>query len=293
MAHPQIAVFARLAEGQAALSRRIEGQTTLLSRTMHSIAYDDVLDRIIVPNQFGQAILSFDGDAAGEVPPVRVIHGPRTGIKRADKLTVDPLHGEIFLSDEGAVRVFPADAHGDVAPIRVISGPDTQLGTGGIPFVAVDPIHDVLIVSARGGLLIFDRMANGNAKPLRVLTGAGGRPTAYKGLLFARASGDGRIGVWSVDDDGPAEPRWTFGDGYQVRQIAIDAKNSSVIVSDRLGAVYTYYVPEVFAELGRDAQVEHRPSEERRSIAWENPMRRLLGRVSQAFSSLVNGSDIP
>ncbi len=46
------------------------------------------------------------------------------------------------------------------------------------------------------------------------------------------------------------EPRWTFGDGYQVRQIAIDAKNSSVIATDRLGAVYTYYVPEVFAELG-------------------------------------------
>ena len=260
---------------------------------MHSIAYDDVLDRIIVPNQFGQAVLIFDGDAAGEVPPVRVIHGPHTGIKRADKLTVDPVHGEIFLADEGAVRVFPADAHGDVAPIRVIRGPDTQLGTGGIPHVAVDPIHEVLIVSARGGLLIFDRKANGNAKPLRVLSGAGGRPTAYKGLLFARGPDSaGQIGVWSVDDDGPAEPRWTFGDGYQVRQIAIDAENSSVIVTDRLGAVYTYYVPEVFAET-RDEQVEHRPSEERRSAASANPMTGLLGRVSQAFRSVVNDSVIP
>jgi hypothetical protein len=226
---------------------------------MHSIAYDDVLDRIIVPNQFAQAILSFDGGAAGEKPPVRVIQGPRTQIKRVDKLTVDSLHHEIILADEGAVLVFASDAQGDVAPLRVIRGPDTQLGNGGIPHVAVDPINDVIIVATRG-LLIFDRNANGNVKPLRVIAGAGGRPTAYKGLLFATAAGGGRVGVWNVADSGDAKPRWTFGEGYQVRQIAIDAKNSSVIVSDRLGAVYTYYVPEVFAPVARTALLDSRPS---------------------------------
>lgn len=219
---------------------------------MHSIAYDDVLDRIVVPNQFAQAILSFNGGAAGEQAPIRVIQGPRTQIKRVDKLAVDSLHHEIILADEGAVLVFASDAQGDVAPLRVIRGPDTRLGNGTSPHVAVDPIHDVIIVATRE-LLIFDRNANGNVKPLRVITGAGGRPTAYKGLLFATA-GDGLVGVWSVDDSGAAKPRWTFGEGYQVRQIAIDAKNSSVIVSDRLGAVYTYYVPEVFAAPRQSAQ---------------------------------------
>ena len=38
---------------------------------MHGIAYDEVADRIIVPAQFSQAILSFRGDAKGEEPPVR------------------------------------------------------------------------------------------------------------------------------------------------------------------------------------------------------------------------------
>jgi hypothetical protein len=252
VAHPQIAVFARLAEGQTALSRAIEGQGTFLSRTMHSIAYDDVLDRIIVPNQFAQAVLSFTGGASGEQAPIRVIQGPRTQIKRVDKLAVDSLHHEIVLADEGAILVFASDAQGDVAPLRVIRGPDTQLTNGGIPYVSVDPVANVIIVATRG-LLIFDRTANGNAKPLRVIAGAGGRPYAYKGLLFASAGGGGRVGVWSVEDNGAAKPRWTFGDGYQVRQIAVDAKNLSVIVSDRLGAVYTYYVPEVFAPDARTA----------------------------------------
>jgi hypothetical protein len=245
---------------------------------MHGIAYDEAQDRIVVPAQFSQAILSFRGDAKGEQPPVRIIQGPHTEIKRADKLSIDPVNREIFLADEGAVLVFPSDAHGDVAPIRALRGPDTKIGNG-IPFIAVDPVHNVLIVASRG-LLIFDRKANGNTKPLRVITSAGGRPTAYKGLLFATGSGNGgagRVGVWSVHDDGPVPPRWTFGKGYQVRQIAVDAKNASVIVTDRLGAVYTYHVPEVFAETERGGRVEHGASEERWTTAWKSPMAALLG----------------
>lgn len=259
MAHPQIAVFARLAEGQAQPVRRIGGQATLLSRTMHGIAYDEARDRVVVPVPFSQAVLSFRGDATGEEPPVRVIQGPHTEIKRADKIAVDPLHGEIFIGEGGAVLVFPSDAQGDVAPIRAIRGPETQLGTG-IPHLAVDAVNNVLVVAARGGLLIFDRRANGNAKPLRVIAGAGGRPAVYEGLIFAGGDtrGDDRIGVWSIHDNGRVPPRWTFGeDVYQVRQIAIDAKNKSVIVTDRLNAVFTYYLPELFTQ-GRPGQVDNK-----------------------------------
>ena len=97
MAHPQIAVFARLADGQAAPIRRIEGQTTLLSRTMHGIAYDDVADRIIVPAQFSQAILSFRGEAretarAASRDPIRD--------SRADRVAVDPIRKESFVGTE-------------------------------------------------------------------------------------------------------------------------------------------------------------------------------------------------
>jgi hypothetical protein len=253
VAHPQIAVFARLANGQAAPIRRIEGQTTLLSRTMHGIAYDDVADRIIVPAQFSQAILSFRGEASGEEKPVRVIQGPHTEIRRADRVAVDPIRKEIFVGDGGQILVFPADANGDVAPIRAIRGPDTMLGeSGGVPAIAVDPVTRTLIVATRG-LLIFDSTANGNVKPMRVITGdragQGRLAAAYNGLIFAGAGGE-TVGVWSVNDSGNAPARFKIGQGVllEMRALAVDPKNQSVIITDKeLNAVMTWRVPEVFA----------------------------------------------
>jgi hypothetical protein len=254
VAHPQIAVFARLANGQAAPIRRIEGQNTLLSRTMHGMAYDEVADRIIVPAQFSQAILSFRGEAAGEERPVRVIQGPRTEIRRADRVAVDPIRKEIFVGDGGQILVFPSDANGDVAPIRAIRGPDTILdGGGGVPAIAVDPTTKTLIVATRG-ILIFDSTANGNVKPLRVITGdragQGRLAAAWNGLIFAGAGGES-VGVWKVTDNGNMPARFKIGQGtlLEMRALAVDAKNQSVIITDKeLNAVMTWRVPEVFAE---------------------------------------------
>jgi hypothetical protein len=255
VAHPQIAVFARMADGQAAPVRRIEGQTTLLSRTMHGIAYDDVADRIIVPAQFSQSILSFRGEASGEEPPVRVIQGPHTEIRRADRVAVDSRRKEIFVNDGGQILVFPADANGDVAPIRALRGPDTLLtegGGGGAAAIAVDPITRTLVVTASRGILVFDSTANGNAKPLRVITGDGagrGRLAAiYNGLIFAGAGGQS-VGVWTVNDSGNAPARFRIGAGVllEMRALAVDPKNKSVIITDKeLNAVMTWHVPEVF-----------------------------------------------
>jgi hypothetical protein len=253
VAHPQIAAFARLANGQVAPVRTIEGQTTRLSRTMHGIAYDNVTDRIIVPAQFSQSVLSFRGDARGEEQPVRHIQGPRTGLRRPDRLAVDPTRGEIFVSD-GGVLVFPVDATGDVAPIRVIRGPDTLLGDGGGGPVAVDPATGTLIVSTRRRLLMFDIAANGNVKPLRVISGpdteGGMYVQAYNGLVFARTASNA-IGVWSIYDNGTVPARFKIGQGVNIetRGVAIDPKNQSVIASDKeLNALLTWRVPEVFAQ---------------------------------------------
>lgn len=223
---------------------------------MHGIAYDDVADRIIVPAQFSQAILSFRGDAKGEERPVRVIQGPHTEIRRADRVAVDPIRKEIFVGDGGQVLVFAADANGDVAPIRAIRGPNTLLsegGGGGVPAIAVDPVTRTLIVAARG-LLIFDSTANGNVKPLRVITGDGagrGRlAAAHNGLIFAGAGGQ-TVGVWSVYDSGNAPARFKIGQGVlkEMRGLAVDPKNQSVIITDKeLNAVMTWHVPEVFAQ---------------------------------------------
>ncbi len=272
MAHPQIAAFARLADGGATTTRRIEGQATFLGRTMHSIDYDEIHDEIVVPQQFAQAILTFRGSADGDEPPVRVIQGSKTQLKRPDRIHVDPVHNEIFVPSSGSVLVFAREAHGNVAPIRILGGPDTQLGGGA---VTVDPINNLLIIAGsagqRGGeegnqLLIFDRTAQGNTKPLRVIRGPNTMLTNTKNVrvyppggwilvaedgVEGRATGLSFIGVWSINDDGDVPPRWTIGGPkgslFKPRGVALDPKNRAVIVSDkRLNAVLTYHVPELF-----------------------------------------------
>jgi hypothetical protein len=219
---------------------------------MHGMGFDELEDVVIVPAQLSQSILTFRGDASGEAAPLRVLQGPHTEIRQADRVTVDPVHREMFVMDAGQILVYPEGANGDVAPIRAIRGPDTMISDGGgIPPIAVDPKNNVIIV-AGGSILIFDRMANGNVKPLRVITSGsgGGRPAAaYDGLIFAGAGGS--VGVWNVNDNGAVAPRWRIGEGLiqQLRGVALDPKHQDVIITDKeLNAVLTYHVPEVFTK---------------------------------------------
>ena len=199
MAHPQIAAFARLANGGAKPTRAIAGQNTLFTRTIHDMAYDNVHDEILVPSFYAFAILTFKGDATGNVAPVRKIYGPHTRLKNPQAVSVDGVNGEVYVPQGNQLLVFPREADGDVAPIRVIEGPDTGLGAGR---VTIDPVHNVVITANAAGeaggfddgpapaagaaappqpragrprrisaIRIFDRLANGNAKPLRVITG--------------------------------------------------------------------------------------------------------------------------
>ena len=157
-----------MADGGAKTTRAIEGQGTLLGRTMHAIDYDPIHDEIVVPQQFGQAILTFRGGADGEEAPIRVIQGSRTQLRAPDRLAVDPINSEIIVQEGDKILVYPREANGNVAPIRVLEGPDTQLGAAA---VAVDPVHDLLIVASRTALFIFNRTDAGNVKPKAVISG--------------------------------------------------------------------------------------------------------------------------
>ena len=249
----------------------------MLGRTMHAINYNEMRDEFVVPQQFGQAILTFKGDANGEAVPIRVIQGSRTGLIEPDRLAIDAVHNEIFVPEGDHINVYPLLATGNVAPIRVLKGPDTRLGASS---VAVDPIHNVLTVvggSQRDGgtrIMIFDRTANGNTKPLRVVQGSntqlgqlGGPHAVYAptgrilvtirsqgssgGLGEAMATDDGFVGVWSVNDNGNVPPRWTIGGPggalQMVRGVTVNPNHKELIVTDkRLNAILTYYFPELF-----------------------------------------------
>ena len=273
MGHPQVAAFARLAEGSAKAIRAIAGQNTLFARTIHDMAYDPVRDEIVVPQFYAFAILTFRGDANGDVAPVRKIFGPSTQLKNPQRLAVDPVHGEIFVPQEDAVLVFPRDANGDVAPIRILKGPKTGFPESNISSssLAVDPVNNLLIVSAttksrpgeqerreegvedigggEGQLLIFNRTDSGNAAPRAVIAGPhtklrSGRMSVYpqRGYILVGASGgrsspEGFVGVWSIRDRGDVPPLWTIGgpNGQlrDIRGVDVDVKNKSVIISDK------------------------------------------------------------
>ena len=231
------------------------------------MAYDPVTDEILVPANHAWAILTFRGDANGDVAPVRKIVGPKTQILSPQAVAIDAVHGEIFVPQNRSVLVFPRSANGDVAPIRVLEGPDT--GLNNVQRVTVDPVHNLMMVSERDGIGIFDRTASGNTRPLRFIKVAGDvrLMTAHpaNSMFFAvirvgtnsgediegRFGLDDYVGVWSVFDDGNVPPRLTIGgpnlllkDG---RGVTLDTKAKDVIVSDKtLNAVLRFHVPEAF-----------------------------------------------
>ena len=176
MSVPRISGFARVANGNVAPDRTIEGQQTHLSRTMHGLAFDAVHDELIVPVALSGAVLVFRGNASGNEAPLRVIQGSHTGLIRPQTVEVDPVHNEIVAADSSsrAILVFDRMANGDVAPIRKIGGPKTDFRD--IVGIAVDPVHNVIIAANRSaggpnGLYMFDRLANGDVAPLRHING--------------------------------------------------------------------------------------------------------------------------
>lgn len=263
-----------MANGYTNPTRRIEGQKTLLARTMHSIAYDAIHDEITVPIPEAGAVLTFRGAATGEEPPLRSIQGPLTQFVKPDRLWVDPVNNEILVPSGDEILVFPREATGNVAPVRVLKGPDTKLGAGA---VAVDTIHDLLIaVGGAGGgsgsqILIFDRKASGNTKPRAVISGPNTMLTSTGGPFTIHAptgrilvpirgpipggqmvAPDSFVGVWSINDSGNVPPQWILGGPRagtfeMIRGIAVNEKYKEVIVTDkRLNAVLTFSMPEIF-----------------------------------------------
>jgi len=274
VAHPQIAVFARLANGNAATVRRIEGQAAKLSRTMHSIFFDHIHDEIVVTNPFAQAVLTFRGDANGEVPPIRIIQGPKTGFEQPDVMSADPVNDEYYVPAGDAIHVFPRMTNGDAAPIRVLND-----GGNGPP--SIDYEHNVLLVTANDGIRIYERTASGDAKPLRVVTGGprsgveppnedviwipgtrnflartrpfgvrteGDRP-GVPGNYQSAADAAMFVGVWSIDDNGDVPPRgvikgpatglvWPAG-------VAINPKHQEIYAIDSVSnALFMFKMPE-------------------------------------------------
>lgn len=286
MNQPQIAVFARSATENTPYLRSIEGEKSLLGRTMHDIAFDYVHDEIVVTSPLAQAILFFRGAANGEEAPLRVIQGDKTQLRAAvrkatgpdqyvgagatAKVTVDPIHGEVFYASiDQDILVWDRTANGNVAPKRILGGPDTQLKLGDQTPIRVDPYHNLLVVpsgnSYNGGrILVFDRTASGDTPPRAWIKGPvrmGEQFDIYGPALKLITHTNNNIEIWKIPQNGESdEPplRIPAPLGRQSSDIGLtlDPLHKEVIIATAAGnAIMTFYVPEAFIEGNIDSPV--------------------------------------
>jgi hypothetical protein len=88
------------------------------------------------PTQGDARIQVYAPNAAGDIPPVRVISGPNTGMKQSTSIAVDG-SGEIYVANDiisqdrvtsaATITVYAPNATGDAMPIRTITGFGTRM----------------------------------------------------------------------------------------------------------------------------------------------------------------------
>ena len=288
MTQPRIAVFARLANGDAAPTRLITGQNTLLGRTIHGLAYDPARDEIVAPNALADAVLVFRAGASGAEHPMRVIQGPHTHLVTPHAVSLDLQNREILVASLTGrrINVFRGDAEGDATPVRVIEGPKTELGH--VVGLAVDPERNLLAVANTHEILIFNRNDNGDVAPRARIagpkTGITDEPWQmefYRGRIFVAASNHlhqnlyegvtlrpdarevpddpwlnpvlGFLGVWNITDNGDVAPlamiRGPFSGLLHPVGLALNPKAGEIYLSDSLkNGVLSFLVPQFFEQ---------------------------------------------
>jgi hypothetical protein len=285
---PRIAVFARLANGDAAPTRLITGQNTLLGRTIHGLAYDPVRDEIVAPNALADAVLVFRAGASGAEHPLRVIQGPHTHLVTPHAVSLDLQNREILVASLTGrrINVFRRDAEGDATPVRVIEGLRTELGH--VVGLAVDPERNLLAVANTHEILIFNRNDNGDVAPRARIagpkTGITDEPwqmELYRGRIFLAASNHfhqnlyegvtlrpdakevpddpwlnpilGFMGVWNITDNGDVAPlamiRGPFSGLLHPVGLALNPKAGEIYLSDSVkNGVLSFLVPQFFEQ---------------------------------------------
>jgi DNA-binding beta-propeller fold protein YncE len=130
----------------------------------------------------------FDGDAQGDVLPVRIIQGPESQLDWPMGVAVDEANNEIIVANNGdnSILVFPRTARGDVPPSRVIRGPLT--GVNGPMGVAVAKNEIYVANFGDHTALVFPRLAAGNVRPRRIIRNApAGKETSGFGNPYSVA----------------------------------------------------------------------------------------------------------
>jgi DNA-binding beta-propeller fold protein YncE len=177
-----------------------------------------------VPSQ--RSILVFPVDGKGDIPPKRVLRGPKTRLSSPFRVAVDPKNNVVVVINDNnppGIVIFDRTANGDVEPKAFITGPKT--GFVRAQYVQVDPERK----------LIFVALSDVNSRYQTYTT----RPEHIG------------IGIWRYSDDGDVAPQFAIRGGEvklgRPRALDINPKDKEVYVTDMVNnAVFTYSLPEVF-----------------------------------------------
>ena len=128
--------------------------------------------RLWVSNGKANSTTLFAANAAGNVPPLAVLHGASTGLSDPFGLTLDA-GGRLRVANATAnsLSLFAAGSLGNVAPLSEVTGPETGLATP--QATTLDSRGDVFTADhASNSLTEHSPGATGNAKPLAIISGA-------------------------------------------------------------------------------------------------------------------------
>jgi DNA-binding beta-propeller fold protein YncE len=158
------------------------------------VALNRSRDEIAITVEHANTVVVYRRDATLGDAPLRVLHGPKTGLDDPHGIVFDEQHNEISVANHGnwapltraeslegelkggrfdlpSITAYAGEATKDESPLRSIQGKRTELNW---PMgMSLDAVHDEIAVASYGNdsILIFHRTDQGDVAPVRMIRG--------------------------------------------------------------------------------------------------------------------------
>jgi DNA-binding beta-propeller fold protein YncE len=158
------------------------------------VALNRPRDEIAITVEHANTVVVYRRDATLGDAPLRVLHGPKTGLDDPHGIVFDEKHNEISVANHGnwapltraeslegelkggrfdlpSITAYAGEATKDESPLRSIQGKRTELNW---PMgMSLDAVHDEIAVASYGNdsILIFHRTDQGDVAPVRMIRG--------------------------------------------------------------------------------------------------------------------------
>lgn len=265
-----VVIFSRKARGNVPPDRILK-----TPHSIYGIAADESRQELFLAVQNPPMVLVYPKYAEGEVKPIRVLRGNKTGLSDAHGIGLDIKNGWMFVANYGggsqykdgggdwlpqmqpgitvlagggnmvpgsgtfeppSITVYPIQAKGDTPPLRTIQGSNTQLNWPAQ--IYVDDQHGELYVANDGdnSIVVFRLTDNGNIAPSRVLKGSKTQIRNPTGV-FVDTAHDELFVASMGNHQATVYPRTARGDTPPVRVIRAGPAGMPALMIGNPGAV--------------------------------------------------------